>query len=53
MITIPAVIVGDCLDYEFTPPADAIAIRFDGGTNTFTVYQPGDELPPEPASEAG
>lgn len=51
MITIPAILTGDCLDYSAPVPDDAVAIRFDGSTNTFTVYQPGDDIPP-PVSEA-
>lgn len=51
MITIPAVLIGDCLDYSSPVPADAVEIRLDGATNTFTVYQQGDDIPP-PVSEA-
>ena len=29
-------------------PENAVLVVFDGADNTFTVYQPGDELPPEP-----
>ena len=43
MITIPAIIVGDCMDFSEPVPADAILVAFDG--ENYIVYQDGDELP--------
>lgn len=51
MKIITAVLIGDVYDYAEPVPDDAVEIRFDGASNTFTVYQPGDDIPP-PASEA-
>lgn len=44
MITIPAVLDGNGVQSPATPiPADAIAVVCDG--STYTVYQPGDQVP--------
>ncbi len=31
-------------------PANAVLVVYDGTENTFTVYENGDELPPEPTN---
>lgn len=53
MITIPVIRTatpeGDVLSPAQPIPANAAAVVCDG--DTYTVYQPGDELPPAPAGE--
>lgn len=46
MIVIPLTDVNGCMVAAEPIPADAVRVYY--GADTVTVYQPGDELPPEP-----
>lgn len=51
MLTIAAIDVAGVMTPASPIPNTAAGVRFNG--NEFTVYETPEELPPEPASEAG
>ena len=52
MITIASIVVDGVNAPESEIPKNAVLVVFDGTDNTYTVYEQGDELPPEPGNDS-